>query len=130
MKVHEIINEANIGVNASRPGRASNRPKRGHEPKPQYKVKTTQDDSCNEDELDEHIASRKLCLSSKTDSELGASMLASCKSRKLRARSGKKSHKLGKSPKSRTTVGGKKIAGEKYGGPLPSYGSGSSSSKE
>lgn len=125
MKVHEIINEANIGVNASRPGRASNRPKRGHEPKPQYKVKTTQDDSCNEDELDEHKASRKLCISSKPDSELGASMLSSCKSQGLRSRDGQKSHKLGKSPKSRTTVDGKKIKGAQYGGPLPSYGSGS-----
>lgn len=63
-------------------------------------------------------ASRKLCLSQKTDAELGASNLASCKSQGLRARDGKKSHKIGKN---RVTVGGKKIKGKKYGGPLPDY---------
>lgn len=65
-------------------------------------------------------ASRKMCLSSKRDSELGASQLASCKSQGLRARDGKKSHKIGKN---RITVGGKKIKGKKYGGKLPDYGS-------
>lgn len=63
-------------------------------------------------------ASRKLCLSRKTDSELGASNLASCKSQGLRARDGKKSHKIGKIRKS---VGGKKIKGKRYGGPLPDW---------
>jgi hypothetical protein len=66
-------------------------------------------------------ASRKLCVSRKTDSELGASNLSSCKSQGLRPRDGKKSHKLGKSPDSRITVGGKKIKGRKYGGPLPDW---------
>lgn len=66
-------------------------------------------------------ASRKLCTSSKPDSELGASNLASCKSQGLRARDGEKSHKLGKSPKSRIKVGGHKIKGHKYGGPLPDW---------
>lgn len=66
-------------------------------------------------------ASRELCKSSKPDSELGASMLASCKSQGLRARDGDKSHKLGKSPKSRVKVGGHKIKGKKYGGPLPDW---------
>ncbi len=68
-------------------------------------------------DLDEK-ASRKLCVSSKRDSELGASNLASCKSQGLRARDGKKSHLVGKK---RITVGGKKIKGKKYGGPLPDY---------
>jgi hypothetical protein len=68
-------------------------------------------------ELDEK-ASRKLCASQKSDSELGASNLASCKSQGLRARDGKKSHKIGKS---RKTVGGKKIKGKRYGGPLPDW---------
>lgn len=63
-------------------------------------------------------ASRKLCLSTKPDDELGASNLASCKSQGLRARDGKKSHKVGNK---RITVGGKKIKGKKYGGPLPDY---------
>ena len=55
-------------------------------------------------ELDAEIeekASRKLCKSSKPNSALGASNLASCKSQGLRRREGKKSHKLGKSSNSR-----------------------------
>ncbi len=66
-------------------------------------------------------ASRKLCKSSTPDEDLGASNLASCKSQGLRARDGEKSHKLGKSPKSRVTVGGHRIKGRKYGGPLPDW---------
>ena len=66
-------------------------------------------------------ASRSLCLSTKPDSELGASQLASCKSQGLRRRDGNKSHKLGKSSQSRVKVGGKKIKGRKYGGPLPDW---------
>ena len=75
-----------------------------------------------EAELLEHgKASRELCKSSKPDADLGASMLASCKSQGLRARDGNKSHKLGKSPKSRVKVGGHRIKGQKYGGPLPDW---------
>lgn len=66
-------------------------------------------------------ASRALCVSSKPDEDLGASNLASCKSQGLRARDGKKSHKLGKSAKSRVTMDGHKIKGDKYGGPLPDW---------
>ena len=66
-------------------------------------------------------ASRALCVSRKPDEDLGASMLASCKSQGLRARDGNKSHKLGKSPNSRIKVGGHKIKGNKYGGPLPDW---------
>jgi hypothetical protein len=66
-------------------------------------------------------ASLKLCKSSTPDSELGASNLSSCKSQGLRARDGNKSHKLGKSPDSRVKVGGHKIKGKKYGGPLPDW---------
>lgn len=68
-------------------------------------------------DLDEK-ASRKLCLSTKTDAELGASNLSSCKSQGLRARDGKKSHKIGRK---RITVGGKKIKGKAYGGDLPDW---------
>lgn len=71
--------------------------------------------------LDEK-ASRKLCLSTKPNKDLGASNLASCKSQGLRAREGNKSHKLGRSPKSRVTVGGHKLKGKKYGGKLPDWG--------
>ena len=73
-----------------------------------------------EQKVDEK-ASRALCTSSKPDEDLGASNLASCKSQGLRARDGNKSHKLGKSPKSRVKVGGHKIKGHKYGGPLPDW---------
>ena len=72
--------------------------------------------------LDEK-ASRKLCLSTTPNSEFGASNLASCKSQGLRAREGKKSHKLGKGPESRVVVGGHKLKGKKYGGKLPDWGS-------
>jgi hypothetical protein len=72
--------------------------------------------------LGEHgKASRELCKSSKPDADLGASMLSSCKSQGLRARDGEKSHKLGKDKKSRIKVGGHRIKGQKYGGPLPDW---------
>lgn len=68
-------------------------------------------------------ASKELCLSTKPNSELGASNLASCKSQGYRAREGGKSHLVGHGKSSvRITVGGKKIKGKKYGGPLPDYG--------
>lgn len=68
-------------------------------------------------------ASRALCTSSRPDKELGASNLASCKSQGLRARDGEKSHLIGHGSSSvRITVGGKKIKGKKYGGPLPDFG--------
>jgi len=68
--------------------------------------------------LDEAKASAKLCKSSRPDSSLGASQLASCKSQGYRSRSGDKSHKVGKK---RIKVGGKKLKGKKYGGPLPDW---------
>lgn len=64
------------------------------------------------------IAPAKICKSSKPNSELPASWLASCKARGLRARSGEKSHKIGSK---RVKVGGKKIKSVKYGGPLKDY---------
>lgn len=63
-------------------------------------------------------ASAKLCKSSTPDSKLGASALASCKSQGYRSRDGKKSHKIGKN---RIKVGGKRIKGKQYGGPLPDW---------
>lgn len=68
--------------------------------------------------LEEAKASASLCKSSKPNSALGASQLASCKSQGYRRREGKKSHKIGTD---RKTVGGKKIKGKKYGGPLPDW---------
>jgi hypothetical protein len=67
-------------------------------------------------------ASRALCISTKPDSDLGASNLASCKSQGLRARDGKKSHLMGKDSKSRMTMGGNKVKGNKYGGKIPDWG--------
>jgi hypothetical protein len=68
-------------------------------------------------------ASRRLCQSGIPDDDLGASQLASCKSQGLRARDGEKSHLIGHGgSKVRVTVGGKKIKGQKYGGPLPDFG--------
>jgi hypothetical protein len=78
-------------------------------------------DITDEDLFEHGKAPRSLCISSKPNSELGASMLSSCKSQGLRAREGKKSHKLGKGPKSRVKVGGHRIKGNKYGGPLPDW---------
>jgi len=71
--------------------------------------------------LDEK-ASRKLCASTKSNKELGASNLASCKSQGLRAREGNKSHKLGRGPESRVVMGGHKLKGKKYGGKIPDWG--------
>ena len=71
-----------------------------------------------EQELADWQASRSLCTSSKPDSALGASALASCKSQGYRSRDGNKSHKVGKK---RVKMGGKKIKGKKYGGPIPDW---------
>jgi len=68
-------------------------------------------------------ASRQLCKSSTPDKDLGASNLASCKSQGYRARDGEKSHLITAGNRNvRIKVGGKKIKGKKYGGPLPDYG--------
>lgn len=66
----------------------------------------------------EEPAGKDLCTSSKPDSALGASNLASCKSQGFRSREGGKSHKIGST---RVKVRGKKILGKKYGGPLPDW---------
>lgn len=76
-------------------------------------------DELVDESLDEAKASRALCTSSKPNSDLGASMLASCKSQGLRAREGNKSHKVGSK---RITMGGKKVKGRKYGGSIPDWG--------
>lgn len=76
----------------------------------------------NDQELADWQATRSLCKSSKPDSALGSSALASCKSQGYRRREGKKSHKIGQK---RVTMGGKKLKGKKYGGDIPDYGSGS-----
>lgn len=74
--------------------------------------------SAGDEEVTEEPASRKLCKSGKPDSALGASQLASCKSQGYRGRDGGKTHKIGKE---RVRVRGKRIKGQKYGGPLPDW---------
>lgn len=69
-------------------------------------------------ELEEGAASRKLCLSKKSDKDLGASMLASCKAQGLRARDGHKKARVGKKI---IKLAGKRIKSSKYGGPLPTW---------
>lgn len=58
-------------------------------------------------------ASRELCKSSKPDSALGSSALASCKAQGLRRRQTGKSQKRGKE---RVKLGGKKAKSIDYGG--------------
>lgn len=70
------------------------------------------------EDLAEWKASKELCTSAKSNKAIGASALASCKSQGYRSREGKKSHKLGKK---RVKMGGAKIKGKKYGGPLPDW---------
>jgi hypothetical protein len=78
----------------------------------------------DEQDLEDWAASRSLCKSSKPNSALGASALASCKSQGYRRRSHKRKFKLTAKGK-RQGIEGKKVKGKKYGGPLPFYGSGS-----
>ena len=70
-----------------------------------------------EADIEEWKASKELCKSPKSDSAIGASALASCKSQGLRARSSstKKSQKVGKK---RIGLAGKKLKSTKYGGPI------------
>ena len=63
-------------------------------------------------------AGADLCKSSKSDEELGASNLASCKSQGLRKRVSQVKHTI---KKKRQGIDGKKIKGKKYGGPLPDW---------
>lgn len=117
-----LLHEAKLGTAPKRSPRAGSRPDRGHEPVKRYNSKEVT--ATEEMELDERgRASRRLCLSTKPDSELGASQLSSCKSQGLRARDGDKSHKIGRGAGKRVKVGGHKIKGKKYGGPLPDWGS-------
>lgn len=69
-------------------------------------------------DVEEAKPSKSYCKSTPAD-KMSASWLASCKSQGYKAREGEKSHKIGNK---RTTVGGKKIKGAPYGGPLPNWG--------
>ena len=67
-------------------------------------------------DIAEWKASKELCKSSKSNSAIGSSALASCKSQGFRSREGNKSHLIGKK---RKKMGGTKTKGAKYGGPIP-----------
>lgn len=74
-----------------------------------------------EADIEEWAATRSLCKSSKPDSAIGASALASCKAQGYRARQTGKSQKVGKK---RVKLGGKKLKSKDYGGPVSPTASG------
>ena len=114
MRANEFINEAKLGVASKRPERPGSRPPRGHEPMPAYKEEPMEDF-----DLDEAgKASRALCLSKKSNDELGASQLSSCKSQGLRKRETKRKFRVGNKVQK---VQGKRVKGAQYGGPIPRW---------
>jgi hypothetical protein len=68
-------------------------------------------------DVEEAKPTRSYCRSTPKN-QMSASWKASCKSRGTVSRDGDKSHKVGKK---RIKVGGKKIRGKDYGGPLPDW---------
>lgn len=72
------------------------------------------------DIIGEATPTKSYCKKTKK-ANMSASWLASCKSQGLVSRDGNKSHKLGRKASSRVKVGGKKIKGERYKGPLPDW---------
>jgi hypothetical protein len=68
-----------------------------------------------EDDIEEWKASKALCKSNRSNGSLGASALASCKSQGYRSREGGKIQRIGKK---RVRMSGKKLKGQKYGGPI------------
>ena len=67
---------------------------------------------------DENIGPAPRGVCSKPASELPASWISSCKSQGKRKRTGSRPEKIYRRTQS---VGGKKVKGKKYGGPLPDY---------
>jgi|694.fasta_scaffold13361_11 hypothetical protein len=116
MRASEFLNEDNFGVGKKRPARPGSREDqvgpRGHKPETQYSVD-------EEFEIDEAgKAPKKLCLSKKTDGELGASQLSSCQAQGLRKRNTKRKFRIGKKVQS---IDGKYVRSADYGGPLPKW---------
>lgn len=112
MRIHEILSEDKFGVEPKRKVREGSRPPRGHEVQKPFSME-------EEVELDEAgKASKKLCLSKKTDKELGASQLSSCKAQGLRKRDTKRKFRIGKEPKK---IKGTYVKSSDYGGPLPKW---------
>ncbi len=115
MRAKEFINEESFGTSPKRKMREGGRHPRGHNPTTLYTIKDIE-----EDILDEHgKASKELCLSSKPDHKLGASMLSSCISQGFRSHNREREIRVGGPKGKRQSIKGKKIKGAKYGGPLP-----------
>lgn len=112
MRASEFLNEEKIGIEPKRKIRDGGRPVRGHEPTPTYKVS----DECEIDEAGK--ASRKLCLSKKSNDELGASQLSSCKAQGLRKRETPRKFRVDNKVQK---VKGKKVKSSQYGGPIPKW---------
>lgn len=114
MRANEFLNEAKLGVAQKRAVREGSRPARGHKPQECYNMD-------EEFELDEAgKASKKLCLSKKTDKELGASQLSSCQAQGIRKRKSKNKRKFRIGGKL-ISIDGKKVKSNQYGGPIPTW---------
>lgn len=112
MRASEFLNEDTFGTSPKRKMREGSRPSRGHKPQKPFPVE-------EEFELDEAgKASKQLCLSKKTDAELGASQLSSCKAQGLRKRDTDRKFTIGKKAQK---IKGKYVKASDYGGPLPKW---------
>lgn len=114
MRASEFLSEEKIGIAPKRTPRNGSRPSRGHNVEPRYK-----DVECEIDEAGK--ASKKLCLSKKTDDELGASQLSSCKAQGLRKRDTKRKFKTGSNHGKPHSIKGTYVKSSDYGGPLPKW---------
>lgn len=112
MRANEFIYEAAFGITPKRNPRDGSRPPRGH-------VATKQINVDEEFEMDEAgKAPRKLCISKKSDKDLGASQLSSCKAQGLRKRDTSRKFRIGKDIEK---IKGKLVKSSDYGGPLPKW---------
>ncbi len=68
-----------------------------------------------DEDIEEWKASKALCKSKRSNKSIGASALSSCKSQGYRTREGNKVVRIGTK---RVKLGGKKLKGKKYGGPV------------
>jgi hypothetical protein len=112
MRASEFIYEDKFGTSPKRKVREGGRDPRGHKPVTQFSV----DEEFEMDEAGK--APRKLCISKKSDDELGASQLSSCKAQGLRKRDTKRKFRIGKATKK---IKGKLVKSSDYGGPLPKW---------
>ena len=114
MRLIEFTSNTKFGTQPARPTRLNSRPHRGHAVEPMFAVDS-------EDELDERgKAARSLCTGGLPDKDLSKSDLDSCKSQGLRARDATSKFRLTKGGKP-VSIQGKKVKGQKYGGPLPDF---------